>query len=80
MNNSPLEFNKNKSRTMDDKDETSQSLSDKRSRGSSRNKDRRDTDKSLDSDSSMSNSQDVIPLQNSSSIGPPAVWGGMMGK
>nr|CAH7769269.1 unnamed protein product [Callosobruchus chinensis] len=39
------------------------------------NRDRRDTERSHDSDSNMSGTnQDVIPLQNGPGIGPPNVW------
>lgn len=81
MNDSPLEFNKSKhsSRGADDRDESSQSPSDRRSRGSSRNaRDRRDTDRSYDSDSNMSNSQDLLPIQNGPGITTPNVWGSVM--
>ncbi|CAG9860601.1 unnamed protein product [Phyllotreta striolata] len=81
MNDSPLEFSKNKSsRSADDKDESSQSPTDRRSRTSSRNRERKDnSDKSADSDSNIS-SQDVVPLQqNGPGIGPPNMWSGLMG-
>ncbi|KAK4872811.1 hypothetical protein RN001_014840 [Aquatica leii] len=85
LNDSPLEFNvsKNKStsRCSDDKDDSSQSPSDKRerrSRSDRRERDRRDTDKAKDdSDSNLSNSQDVVALQNGPSLGPN-MWSGMM--
>lgn len=83
MNDSPLEFNRNKSgsRSGDDKDDSSQSPSDRRSRGSSHNaRDRRDTEKSHDSDSNMSSSQDMTPVQNGPGLPTPNMWGSMMGK
>lgn len=83
MNDSPLEFNRNKScsKSGDDKDDSSQSPPDKRSRNSSRNtRDRRDTDKSHDSDSNMSNSQDMLPAQNGPGLAAPSMWSSMMGK
>lgn len=83
MNDSPLEFNRNKScsKSGDDKDDSSQSPSDRRSRNSSRNaRDRRDTDKSHDSDSNMSNSQDMLPVQNGPGLAAPSMWSSMMGK
>lgn len=79
MNDSPLEFNRNK--LGDDKDDSSQSPSDKRSRGSSRNaRDRKDTEKSHDSDSNMSSSQDMVSVQNGPGLTASNMWGGMMGK
>jgi hypothetical protein len=86
LNDSPLEFNMNKNKTAmprsaDDKDDSSLSPTDKRDRRrvERRDRDRRDTEKSRDdSDSNMSSSQDVIPIQNGSSLGPN-MWGGMMG-
>lgn len=83
MNDSPLEFNRSKSssKSVDDKDDSSQSPSDGRSRGSSRNaRDRRDTEKSHDSDSNMSSSQDMVSVQNGPGIASPNMWGGMMSK
>ncbi|CAG9827775.1 unnamed protein product [Diabrotica balteata] len=78
MNDTPLKFSKNKPRLNDDKDESSQSPPDKRSRAGSRNsRDRRDTDKSVDSDSNVS-SQDVNRT-NAPGIAPPNMWGGLMG-
>ncbi|XP_018577182.1 ecto-NOX disulfide-thiol exchanger 2 [Anoplophora glabripennis] len=77
MNDSPLEFNKNRTtpRTTEDKDEASQSPSDKRTRGNNRNvRDRRDTEKSHDSDSNLSGTQDVIPIQNGPGIGTSNMW------
>lgn len=77
MNDSPLEFNKNRTtpRATEDKDEASQSPPDKRSRGNSRNiRDRRDTEKSHDSDSNLSGTQDVIPIQNGPGIGTSNMW------
>ena len=87
LNDSPLEFNMNKNKTPmarsgDDKDDASLSPTDKRDRrrGDRRDRDRRDTEKSRDdSDSNMSSSQDVIPIQNGSGLGPN-MWGGMMGE
>lgn len=68
MNNNPLE-----------KDDSSQSPSDKRDRRRNDKRDRRDTEKARDdSDSNLSNSQDILPLQNGPTI-PPNMWGGMMG-
>ncbi|KAJ3660322.1 hypothetical protein Zmor_004774 [Zophobas morio] len=86
LNDSPLEFNMNKNKTPmarsgDDKDDASLSPTDKRDRRrvDRRDRDRRDTEKSRDdSDSNMSSSQDVIPIQNGSGLGPN-MWGGMMG-
>lgn len=88
MNDNPLEFNSNNanpstSRNSDDKDESSQSPPQKgrkeRWLERSRTKERRDTDKSRDdSDSNLSNTPDVIPLQNGTTI-PPNMWGGVMG-
>lgn len=73
-----LEFSKNKSRPMEDHDESSQSPSERKSRTSSRNaRNRRDTDKSFDSDSNVS--QDVVPISNGPGIGAPNMWGGVMG-
>lgn len=83
MNDSPLDFNKSKhsSRCADDRDESSQSPPERRSRGSSRNaRDRRDTERSHDSDSNMSSSQDILPIQSGPGLTTPNVWGGMMGK
>ncbi|KAJ8919902.1 hypothetical protein NQ315_006431 [Exocentrus adspersus] len=77
MNDSPLEFNKNRTtpRTSEDKDDASQSPSEKRSRGNSRSsRDRRDTEKSHDSDSNLSGTQDVIPIQNGPGIGTSNMW------
>lgn len=79
MNDSPLEFNRNK--TGDEKDDSSQSPSERRSRNSSRNaRDRRDTEKSHDSDSNMSNSQEIVSIQNGPNITAPNIWNNMMGK
>ncbi|KAK5640045.1 hypothetical protein RI129_010856 [Pyrocoelia pectoralis] len=84
INDNPLEFNLNKNKPTsrpDDKDDSSQSPSDKRerrSRSERRERDRRDTDKGKDdSDSNLSNSQDVVSLQNGPTIGPN-MWSGMM--
>ncbi|KAJ8959499.1 hypothetical protein NQ318_022196 [Aromia moschata] len=77
MNDSPLEFNKNKSaaRSSEDKDDASQSPSDKRPRNNARtSRDRRDTDKSHDSDSNLSSTQEVVPIQNGPGLGPPNMW------
>lgn len=87
LNDSPLEFNVNKTkssmiRSTDDKDDSSLSPSDKRDRRrvDRRDRDRRDNDKARDeSDSNMSNSQDVLPIQNGPGMGPN-MWGGMMGE
>lgn len=76
MNDRPLEFNRAKimsKSSLEDKDDTAQSPPEKKD-FRKRSRDRRDTDKSRDdSDSNMSNSQDVIPVANST------IWGGMMG-
>lgn len=83
MNDSPLEFKVNKnnpstSRSMDDKDDSSQSPpNDKRDRRRSdrRERERRDTDKNRDdSDSNMSNPQENISLQNGPSGIGPNMW------
>lgn len=82
MNDSTLEFSRNKAslKPRDDKEDSSQSPSERRSRNSSRNaRDRRDTDKSHDSDSNMSNSQDILPVQNGPGMTASGVWSSMMG-
>lgn len=89
MNDNPLEFNVGKSKTatgrvIDDKDDASQSPTEKRERRRSdrRERDKRDNDKLReDSDSNLSNpQQDVVPLQNGPASLGPGMWGGMMGK
>lgn len=85
INDTPLEFNINKNkamvRTSEDKDESSQSPPEKRerrSRSDRRDRDRRDIEKGKDdSDSNLSNSQDVVSLQNGPNLGPN-MWSGMM--
>lgn len=76
LNERPLEYTRAKimsKSSLEDKDDTAQSPPEKKD-FRKRSRDRRDTDKSRDdSDSNMSNSQDVIPLANST------LWGGMMG-
>lgn len=74
--------NKPMSRSSDDKDDCSQSPSDKRerrSRSDRRERDRRDTDKGKDdSDSNLSNPQEVVSIQNGPAGLGPNMWGGMM--
>nr|XP_023020478.1 ecto-NOX disulfide-thiol exchanger 1-like [Leptinotarsa decemlineata] len=80
LNDAPLEFTKRNTKSADDKDDSSQSPSDKRSRSTGKSsRDRRDTEKSYDSDSNMSSSQDVISIASGPSLGGPNMWGGMMG-
>lgn len=83
MNDSPLEFNRNKtgSKSSEDKDDSSQSPSDRRSWSTSRTvRDRKDTEKSHDSDSNMSSSQEMLPVQNGPGLTASNMWGNMMGK
>lgn len=85
MNNNPVEFNMNKNnkaataRNVEDKDEASQSPPDKRERRRGEKRDRRDQEKPRDdSDSNLSNPQDVLPLQNGPGLATN-MWGSMMG-
>lgn len=88
INDNPLEFNINKnkpsaSRLLEDKDDSSQSPPEKRERRKSerRDRERRDPEKTRDdSDSNLSNPQEVIPLQNGPTSLTPNMWGGMMGR
>ncbi|KAI4470716.1 ecto-nox disulfide-thiol exchanger [Holotrichia oblita] len=86
MNDSPVDFNKSNpssSRNFDDKDDSSQSPLQKgrkeRRIERSRNKERKEADKGRDdSDSNLSNTPDVIPIQNGTAL-PPNMWGSVMG-
>lgn len=86
INDSPVDFNKSNpssSRNFDDKDDSSQSPLQKgrkeRRMERTRNKERKETDKGRDdSDSNLSNTPDVIPIQNGTSL-PPNMWGSVMG-
>lgn len=83
MNDSPLEFNRSKlvSKPGDDKDDSSQSPSEKRSRSNSQNtRNRKDTEKSYDSDSNMSGSQDMVSIQNGPGLTTSNMWNSMMGE
>ncbi|KRT83282.1 RNA binding protein, partial [Oryctes borbonicus] len=88
LNDSPVEFTMNKnnpssSRNSDDKDESSQSPPQKgrkeRRLERSKNRDKKDPEKNRDdSDSNLSNTPDVIPIQNGTTL-PPNMWGSVMG-
>ncbi|CAH1178934.1 unnamed protein product [Phaedon cochleariae] len=79
MKDTPLEYSKNRF-SRDDRDNSSRSPSDKKYRGSGRSsRDRHDTEKSCDSDSNISNTQEVMQIPNGPALGPSSLWGGMMG-
>lgn len=71
----------NKSRNIDDREDSSSSPTEKRETRRRRDSNRRENvEKSRDdSDSNLSNPQDVIPIQNGGNLGPN-MWSSMMGE